>query len=75
MPASAIGNDCKCLKMDAVIVLKQIGMRSKQRLQEYIGTFDRRFMLLVDDALAISIGISKKDYPLCYIVQTLMNIL
>ena len=61
MPASAIGNDCKCLKMDAVIVLKQIGMRNKQRLQEYIGTFGRRFMRSADKALAIHIGISKKD--------------
>ncbi|MGN1198391.1 MAG: type II toxin-antitoxin system PemK/MazF family toxin [Acetatifactor sp.] len=29
----------------------------KQRLQEYIGTFDKHLMLSVDDALAVSIGV------------------
>ena len=37
------------------------GSLRPKRLQEYIGTFDRRLMMLVDKALAISIGISKKD--------------
>ncbi len=48
-------------KKDSIILLEQIRILDKQRLQEYIGTFDRRLMLLIDDALAISIGISKKD--------------
>lgn len=33
----------------------------KQRLQEYLGTFDGRFLISVDKALAISIGLQKKD--------------
>ena len=48
-------------KLPTHIIAKGYEYLDKQRLQEYIGTFDRRFMLLVDAALAISIGISKKD--------------
>lgn len=33
----------------------------KQRLQEYIGTFNRCFMLSVDKALAISLALGKED--------------
>ena len=53
--------DSECLEKDSIILLEQIRTLDKQRLQEYIGTFDRRLMLSVDNALAISIGISKKD--------------
>ena len=60
-PTHIIAKDYECLEKDSIILLEQIRTLDKQRLQEYIGTFDRRFMLLVDDALAISIGISKKD--------------
>lgn len=49
------------LKKDSLILLEQIRTLDKQRLQEYIGTFDRRLMLSVDKALAISIGLDKKD--------------
>ena len=75
LPTHIIAKGYECLEKDSIILLEQIRTLDKQRLQEYIGTFDRRLLLLVDDALTISIGISKKDYPLCYIVQTLMNTL
>ena len=55
LPTHVIVNGCECLEKDSIRTL------DKQRLQEYIGTFDRRLMLSVDNALAISIGISKKD--------------
>lgn len=45
-------------------------MLAKQRLQEYIGTFDRRFMMPVDKALIISIGILKRTGPLLYRTNT-----
>ena len=61
LPTHVIVNDCECLKKGSVILLKQIRTLDKQRLQEYIGTFDGRLMMSVDKALAISIGISKKD--------------
>lgn len=61
LPTHVIVNDCECLEKDSIILLEQIRTLDKQRLQEYIGTFDRRLMLSVDNALAISIGISKKD--------------
>lgn len=61
LPTHIIAKGYECLEKDSIILLEQIRTLDKQRLQEYIGTFDRRFMLLVDDALAISIGISKKD--------------
>lgn len=61
LPTHIIVNDCEFLEKDSIILLEQIRTLDKQRLQEYIGTFDRRLMLSVDSALAISIGISKKD--------------
>ncbi len=61
LPTHVIVNDCECLEKDSIILLGQIRILDKQRLQEYIGTFDRRLMMSVDKALAISIGISKKD--------------
>lgn len=44
--------------------LEQIRTIDKQRLQEYLGTLDGRFLLDVDKALAISIGIEKRTNPL-----------
>lgn len=38
----------KFLEKDSLILLEQIRTLDKQRLQEYIGTFDRRFMVSVD---------------------------
>ncbi len=61
LPTHIIVNDCEFLEKDSIILLEQIRTLDKQRLQEYIGTFDRRLLLSVDNALAISIGISKKD--------------
>lgn len=61
LPTHVIVNDWECLEKDSIILLEQIRTLDKQRLQEYIGTFDRRLMMSVDKALAISIGISKKD--------------
>ena len=61
LPTHVIVNDCEYLEKDSIILLEQIRTLDKQRLQEYIGTFDRRFMMSVNKALAISIGISKKD--------------
>ena len=61
LPTHVIVNDCEYLEKDSIILLEQIRTLDKQRLQEYIGTFDRRFMISVNKALAISIGISKKD--------------
>lgn len=42
---------------DSIILLEQIRTIDKKRLQEYIGTFDRRLMLSVDKALAISVAL------------------
>lgn len=61
LPTHIVISDFKGLEKNSIILLEQIRTLDKQRLQEYLGTFDRRFMLSVDKALAISIGISKKD--------------
>ena len=57
LPTHVIADDCECLEKNSIILLEQIRTLDKQCLQEYIGTFDRRFMLSVDKALAISIGL------------------
>lgn len=61
LPTHIVAKGYEFLKKDSLILLEQIRTLDKQRLQEYIGTFDGRFMLSVDKALAISIGLDKKD--------------
>ena len=45
------------LEKDSVVLLEQIRTIDKQRLQMFIGTLDRRFMVSVDDALSISLAL------------------
>ena len=63
LPTHIIVKSGECLEIDSIILLEQIRTLDKQRLQGYIGTFDRRIMLSVDNALAISIGITRKLTP------------
>ena len=63
LPTHVIVNGCECLEKDSIILLEQIRTLDKQRLQEYIGTFDGRLMLSVDNALAVSIGITRNLSP------------
>lgn len=55
--ATIIVNDFAGLDKDSVILLEQIRTIDKQRLQEYLGTLDRRFLFAVDKALAISVAL------------------
>ncbi|MBY1896629.1 MULTISPECIES: type II toxin-antitoxin system PemK/MazF family toxin [unclassified Clostridium] len=57
LPTHVIAKGCEFLEKDSIILLEQIRTLDKQRLQEYIGTFDKHLMLSVDDALAVSIGV------------------
>ena len=60
LPTHIVAKGYEFLKKDSLILLEQIRTLDKQRLQEFIGTFDRRLMLSVDNALAISIGLEIK---------------
>lgn len=57
LPTHVIAKEYEFLEKDSIILLEQIRTLDKQRLQEYIGTFDKHLMLSVDDALAVSIGV------------------
>jgi len=46
---------------NSIILLEQIRTIDKQRLREFVGTLDRRFLNMADKALAISIGLQKRD--------------
>lgn len=59
LPTHTIVNDFAGLDKDSVILLEQIRTIDKQRLQEYLGTLDRRFLLAVDKALAISVALER----------------
>ena len=48
------------LQKDSVILLEQIRTLDKMRLKEKIGELPPSMMLLVDDALLISLGFNKK---------------
>lgn len=63
LPTHTAVSDFKKLNKNSIILLEQIRTIDKQRLQEFIGTLDRRYLLEVDTALAVSIGldIQKKD--------------
>ena len=54
-PTHVIAKGYEFLEKDSIILLEQIRTLDKQRLQKYIGTFDRRLMLSVEDAPTISI--------------------
>ena len=59
LPTHTIVNDFKGLDKGSIILLEQIRTIDKQRLQEYLGTLDRRFLLAVDKALAISVALER----------------
>lgn len=63
LPTHIAVTDFIKLNKDSIILLEQIRTIDKQRLREFIGTLDRRYILEVDVALAVSIGldIQKKD--------------
>lgn len=61
LPTHTAVNDFEGLDKDSIILLEQIRTIDKQRLREYWGTLDRRFLDSADKALAISIGLRKKD--------------
>ena len=48
------------LSKDSVVLLEQIRTLDKRRLKERIGELSRSKMLMVDDALLISLGFTKK---------------
>lgn len=49
------------LSKDSVILLEQIRTIDKRRLREHMGRLDDRHMLLVNDALAVSFGLSSQS--------------
>ena len=55
-----ISADMFGLQKDSVILLEQIRTLDKMRLKEKIGELPPSMMLLVDDALLISLGFNKK---------------
>ena len=62
LPTHTEVKEFKGLDRDSVILLEQIRTIDKQRLRDYLGTLDERFLPAMDKALAISIGLSiKKD--------------
>ena len=57
LPTHIIVKGFEPFEKDSIILLEQIRTIDKKRLQEYVGTFDRRLMLSVDKALAISVAL------------------
>ena len=46
------------MSKDSVILLEQIRTIDKRRLREHMGHLDEQQMLLVDNAIAVSFGLS-----------------
>ena len=61
LPTHTLIKDFDGLDKNSIILFEQIRTIDKQRLQGYLGTLDRRFIVAADAALAISIGLAKKD--------------
>lgn len=57
LPTHIIVKGFEKFEKDSIVLLEQIRTIDKKRLQEYVGTFDRRLMLSVDKALAISVAL------------------
>ena len=60
LPTHTIVHNVNGLDKDSIILLEQIRTIDKQRLQEYLGTLDGRFLVAVDRALAISVSLEKR---------------
>lgn len=60
LPTHTIVHNVNGLDKDSIILLEQIRTIDKQRLQEYLGTLDGRFLIAVDKALAISVSLEKR---------------
>lgn len=61
LPTHTLIKDFEGLDKNSIILFEQIRTIDKQRLREYLGTLDRRFLDSTDKALTISIGLRKKD--------------
>lgn len=61
LPTHTLIKDFEGLDKNSIILLEQIRTIDKQRLREYLGALDRCFLDSADKALAISIGLRKKD--------------
>lgn len=61
IPTHTLIKDFDGLDKNSIILFEQIRTIDKQRLREYLGTLDMRFIHCADKALAISIGLAKKD--------------
>ena len=61
LPTHTLIKDFDGLDKNSIILFEQIRTIDKQRLREYLGTLDRRIIHCADKALAISIGLAKKD--------------
>lgn len=61
LPTHTAVSNFNGLDKNSIVLLEQIRTIDKQRLREYVGTLDRRYLLEVNEALAISIGLQKKD--------------
>ena len=59
LPTHTIVHNVNGLDKDSIILLEQIRTIDKQRLQEYLGTLDGRFLVAVDKALAISVALER----------------
>lgn len=59
LPTHIFAKGYEWLEKDSIILLEQIRTLDKQRLEKYLGTFDKHLMLSVDKALGISIGLTK----------------
>lgn len=66
LPTHTLIKDFDGLDKNSIILFEQIRTIDKQRLREYLGTLDRRFIHCADKALAISIGLAKRISPLVY---------
>lgn len=61
LPTHAAVKDSEILEKNSVVLLEQIRTIDKQRLKEFVGTLDKGFLLSVDKALAVSIGLHYVD--------------
>ena len=61
LPTHTVVRNFEGLEKESIILSEQIRTVDKQRLREYVGTLSGRFLIEVNTALAISIGLPKKD--------------
>ena len=64
LPTHVPIKEIRGLEKDSAVLLEQIRVLDKKRVDDYLGSLNRFTMAKVDEAIRVSVGVKKQDKPL-----------